>query len=68
MRKLLWAIASVIFIVSACKTKKAKAKGCEQVADTASIWQAPAPASDNPQKYDSLKHELNKRRQKKKNK
>lgn len=66
MRKLLWAIASIIFIVSACKTKKAKE--CEQVADTASIWQAPTPASDNPQKYDSLKHELNKRRQKKKNK
>lgn len=67
MKKLLWVSISILFVSSACKTKKTKTD--EVVKDSLNvIWEAPKPASENPNKYDSLKNELNKRRQQKKKK
>ncbi len=68
MKKLLWVTVSILLTVSACKTKKTQTPEKDIQADTAKIWQAPTPASDNPKKYDLLKNELNKRRQQKKKK
>lgn len=66
MRKLLWISSSILFLVTACKTKKIQADDTKQT-DTV-VTEMPLPASENPSKYDSLKHELNKRRQEKKKK
>jgi uncharacterized lipoprotein len=58
MKKLLLAV-SILAVITSCKTKKETS----QPAKTAdSVWEAPKPAVDNPQQYDSLKNELNKRR------
>lgn len=62
MRKLLLASISTLLLVVSCKTQNTKT-GNEPCED--SIWEAPTPASNNLDKYDSLKHELNKRRQQK---
>jgi uncharacterized lipoprotein len=61
MKKLLLAVSVLSFITS-CKTKKETAQP-EKNAD--SVWEAPKPGVDNPQQYDSLKKELNKRRKNK---
>lgn len=62
MKKLLLA-GSILLItlLAACKTKK------QNTAETFedSIWVAPMPGNENPAKYDSLKHELEKRRRNK---
>lgn len=64
MRKLLWVIASLFLLVISCKTKKTKTSDNDTRVDTVVVH--PLPASENPTKYDSLKNELNKRRQNKK--
>lgn len=66
MRKLLWASISIILFSTSCKTKKTRTNECDKQVDT--VLEMPLPASENPDKYDSLKNELNKRRQEKKKK
>lgn len=61
MKKLLLAV-SLLGLLVACKTNKETVQ--EQPA-TDSLWEAPKPGVDDQQKYDSLKHELNKRRKNK---
>ncbi len=68
MKKLLWVSLSMLCIASACKTKKTKTDTTVKKDSANIIWEAPVPASNNPDKYDSLKNELNKRRQQKKKK
>jgi hypothetical protein len=61
MKKLLLAVSTLLLF--SCKSNKDTVKD-EHSRDTAgdSLFVAPMPGSDDPQKYDSLKRELDKRR------
>ncbi len=63
MKKLLLATLSLSLFFAACKSNKNATK--DEAAPCDSIWEAPMPANENPDKVDSLKHELNKRRKNK---